>query len=254
MIPVGALIVVAFFIASLVLTTEYFRRVTIERPPYGHFNWIDLIFAFIFIIGAPFGYLALPQWGVTLIFALIFLTLLNLSLSPLMSFPALLRIFLFVGAVIAQGIIFFSSGSFMFSNILALAIFVCIGPVFVKNGLQPKEIALFSVALMVYDIIATVKFGVMMQFVEKMLSQPYFLGFVTGDILIGGGDVVLSSIFVATTIKYKGYRKGYGLIAALTVPLIFISMLFYSWGYLVPIPYLIIAAPVYLFLYYVVFK
>ncbi|MGD2247916.1 MAG: hypothetical protein PVF58_05880 [Candidatus Methanofastidiosia archaeon] len=254
MILTDAALVITFFVLSLIFTVQYYKRVEIERPPFGHFNWRDLILALAFIVGAPFGYLALPQWGATILFALIFLTLLNLSTSQVIEEYSVVRVLFLVAVLGVQYVVYNRFNSFMLSNVLALIIFMCVGPVFVKNGLQPKEVAFFGTALIVYDVIATIGSGFMMQFVEKMLSQPYFLGFVASDFLVGGGDVVLSSIFVATTIKYKGLKQGYILVTALTVPIVVIALIYHFGGYLVPVPYLIIAAPVYLFFYYVVFK
>jgi hypothetical protein len=251
MMLVDGIVVHTFFVLSLVLSIFYFNHVKIERPPFGHFNWKDLVVAFVFIMGGPFAYLAFPEWAATIAMGLVFLALLNLSISPVtQTWPRSIVLFMIVGAIIAQYVIFEYTGSYMFSNALALVIFMCIGPVFVRNGLQPRAVALFATGLLLYDVVATLGSGFMMQFVEKMLSQPYFLGFATDAFLIGGGDVVLSSIFVSITVKYKGPTPAYYLIGALIVPLVVISVLFYAKNFFMPIPYLIIATPVYLLFYY----
>jgi len=238
-----ASLVISLLVITLILSGEYYKRVNIQRPSIGHLNWRDLVFAMVLIVGVPYIYLAMPIWAVTLIFALILISLMYNSLSPIIGvYSAVLAIAL----TIAQ---FFLASQWL-SNLICIVAFASLGPIFIKNGLQPNEVAAFSVALMIYDIIAVFGTDLMQQLVNILISQPYFIGLRFNSALIGGGDIALLSIFVATTLKNYGWRNSLLMIAALVFPSVVILLIAALYNVLMLLPYLVFATPIYLLTYY----
>lgn len=235
--------VISLLVVTLILSNEYYKRVNIQRPSIGHLNWRDMILAMVLIVGVPYIYLALPLWAVTLIFALIFISLMYNSISPITGV---------YGAVLAIALVcvqYFLSSQWL-SNIICIISFASLGAIFIKNGLQPNEVAAFSVVLMVYDIIAVFGTNLMQQLVNIMVSQPYFIGLRFNSAMIGGGDIAILTILVATTMKNHGRRNSLLMIIALVFPSFAILLMTILYNVIMLLPYLVFATPIYLATYY----
>ncbi|MCL6451086.1 MAG: hypothetical protein K6T75_07340 [Acetobacteraceae bacterium] len=237
-----ALTVSLWYLFTMLFTIEYYQRVNVPRPPFGHFNWRDLLFALGMVVAMPFFYLALPTLGVTIVFGLFWLMLLYSILSPLVRWSALAGL----AVVVAQ---WFLRTPWLI-NLNMLVVGMGVGPTFIKNGLRSGEVCAFAVILMIYDVVATLFAKQMMPLVIKLVQQPYFLGFLAGGRLLGAGDVVLSGLFVADMTRSGGRRWGYTMAVAVVVPLLLTTLSGGFWRE-TGIPYLLFASPVYLVLRWV---
>lgn len=240
---VNTSVVISLLAITLLLNNEYYKRVKLERPSIGHLNWRDLIFAMVMIVGLPYVYLAMPLWAVTLIFALVLISLMYNSLSPIIGVSSAIL------AIALVSVQYFLASQWL-SNVICIASFASLGSIFIKNGLQANEVAAFSVVLMVYDIIAVFGTDLMQQLISILMTQPYFIGLRFNTAVVGGGDIALLTIFVATTIKNYGWRNSMLMITALVAPSVVILLIAMLTNVLMLLPYLVFATPIYLLTYY----
>ncbi|MEM2916790.1 MAG: hypothetical protein QXN63_00330 [Candidatus Bathyarchaeia archaeon] len=202
---------VGLFFAALPLSLVYYLKVRIERPPYGTFNWKDLLFMLFFIIITPFLYLNISVTMATIILGALFLFGLYAVLSPIIRRIAILP----AAALVIAQFLWPTQG---LNDIIVLIFFVGIGSLYIQGGLPKKELTAFAIAFSIYDLIATGMSSWMMEMVQKVLHTPYFPGFVFGDMLVGGGDILMGTIFVLASMKFYGKKA-----VALTLTSILIS-------------------------------
>jgi hypothetical protein len=199
MIMLEILTTVGLFFAALPLSLFYYLKVRIERPPYGTYNWKDLLFMLFFIVITPFLYLNISVAMATIILGALFLFGLYAVLSPIMRRLAILP----AATLVIIQFVWPTQG---LNDIIVLIFFVGIGSLYIQGGLPKKELTVFAIAFSIYDLLATGMSSWMMEMVQKVLRTPYFPGFVFGDMLVGGGDILMGTLFVLASMKFYGKK------------------------------------------------
>jgi hypothetical protein len=207
---VGALIVVTIAISQL-----YFRSVRIARPPVGRYNLRDVVFMMLAVVVLPPLYLEVPTWLVTAILGMVFLAVLQFTLAPILRRP--LPVVVAAGVVAADVLVAYLAGeggpgflAFVALNDLVIAagvIGVC--NLYVQNGMRARDVAVFGVALAVYDFVATIVFPIMVDFFTRVRTLPLApilsSGQGSSSAPIGLGDVLMLTLW--TLVSYKAFGK-----------------------------------------------
>jgi len=221
---------VGLFFAALPLSLLYYLRVQIERPPYGTFNWKDLLFMLFLIVITPFLYLNISVTMATIILGALFLFGLYTVLSPIMRRLAILPAAILV-------IIQFLWPTQGLNDVIVFIFFVGISSLYIQGGLSKKELTVFAIAFSIYDLLATGMSSWMLEMVQKVLRTPYFPGFVFGDMLVGGGDILMGTLFVLASMKFYGKKAVVLTLTSIitsTAALIFILL---AMGITSPVPF-----------------
>lgn len=199
----------------------YLRRIEMERPPVGRFNFPDVFIMCVTIVGLPLLYLHLPVAVVSTIFGLILLLVLQYTLAPLTGGrPALLLAVLLLLADAATSIT--GDGGtiaalYLTINDLVLVVAICgVCNLYVQSGLGAAHVALFAIVLTGYDYIATAVLPTTADLVAQLAGHPYAPQFV---IQVGGGGVGLGlgdsfMLVLWTLAAAKGFGRRAGWVAA----------------------------------------
>jgi hypothetical protein len=211
--PIGVLVVTLALIATLAGTVAYFRRYTMDRPPVGRYNLKDIAFMMAVVIALPPLYLRLPAWVVAAILVIVFVTILQFLLAPLLRgrLPLALAVFL-VGVDIllatADGL---GPGQWAFvvwNNLLIAAGVVGVCNLYVQNGMRARDVAFFAVALAGYDLVATAFLPLMLEFFTRLRAVPLapILSWGEGSTVaaIGLGDVMMMALWTLAALKAFG--------------------------------------------------
>jgi hypothetical protein len=214
---------VAMVGATLVCTCAlyYFRRVRVERPPIGTFNFRDITILLVIITALPFLYAVLPGWAITCFLTVTFAGSLFIGYSQVIR-PALLwlGIGLLLGANIYES--HFMMGSvvgwqvwWLELDILVIAGAVAVANLYVQGGMRLKHVVYFALALGCYDVFSALVINVTAVLVEKFIGQPldptFGMRFQVANYGIGIGDLLIYALY--TIACYKAFGKNAARIA-----------------------------------------
>jgi hypothetical protein len=213
---VDYLVVFGLAALSVLLTTVYFRRCEMTRPPIGVFNLRDVAVVLGAIVVIPYLYLVLPLAVVATIIALTVLGTLYLVGEPLVPRRVLL-VAIAGGAVAADIAIALVEGTasnlFLAANdLLLVAVVVAVANLWAQSGMKARDAAVLAGALAVYDYIATSQLTLMTDLIDRLSTIPFqpFVGWRSGadGLAVGLGDLLLASVFPLVMRKAYGRRAG----------------------------------------------
>lgn len=195
------------------LALTYLRRVRLERPAIGTFNGRDIVILFVFIVGLPLLYLAVPMVVLLVLLGITFTSAISIGLRPLLS-PAM--VWLVVGLLVgldiwmANNLLGTVLGWQMFwvtNSVLVVIAAVAISNLYAQGGMRLKHAAWFTLILAVYDVVFTLVWPVTNYLAQRLIGYPMdpSVGFRWGifNATVGVGDLLVYSLFVI--LAYKAY-------------------------------------------------
>ncbi len=218
---IALLVVLGLVAGAVALSSAYFRRYAMTRPPLGVFNLTDIAIMLASIVVVPFLYLALPHWLVLALLAVAALSTLYFLWEPPLRSPW--RIWLIVlplvGAdiVLAQRFGMMSRPALAVNDVVLLGMVIGITNLWAQSGMKARDVVVLGVALIVYDFVATSVAGQMEQVIERLATLPFVPMFAWpigshGDwIGIGLGDTLLAAVF--PLVMRKAFGRPAGLVA-----------------------------------------
>jgi hypothetical protein len=206
-------IVLSSLAIALELAILYFLHVRLPRPPVGYYDLRDVMIMMAVVVILPLLYLRLPDAIITALLAAPFLAVVQFSLAPLVPrpFPLLLAV-----GVVALDIVLSMSGpqtggrtAFTIVNgALVLIAAIGVSNLYVQNGMHARTVAVFAVALAVYDVVASVLFPTMVEFFFRLQSLPLApiasWGEGEATAAIGLGDVIALLLWPLAALKAFG--------------------------------------------------
>ena len=147
------------------------------RPPIGVFNLKDIAFMLCCIILVSFLYLMLPLWLVAGLLALLTLSILYITLEPLLRVlwiiwvAALILLILDVGTALVLGTK--HSAFLSINNTVLIIAIVGISNLWAQSELKARDAALLGVLLAVYDVIATIELPLMADLFTPLAALPF---------------------------------------------------------------------------------
>jgi hypothetical protein len=230
----------------------YFRRVRLDRPPIGTFNFRDIAIFLAFIVTLPFLYVVMPGWLMTCVLALTFAASLSIGYRPVAGIgPTWLAIGLLLGANIWESNTMMGTITGWEVWWIELDILVALGAVavanlYVQGGMRLQHVAWFGLALSLYDLAASLGINVTAVLVGKLIGAPLdpMFGFRVGanNYGIGIGDLLFYALFVVACYKAYGWAAArlalgvtilFGAAAPSLFPLIF-ALITYRNDVLIP--------------------
>jgi hypothetical protein len=210
-------VVVASAAGAVLLAWLYFRRLRVTRPPIGVFNLRDVMLMIGAIVLVPYLYLAVPPWLEATLLGLGMLTILQITLEPIlpghwMSWSVALSL---LGADVGAALVFGApSPPFQLANNTVLTIAV-IGAanLWVQSGMKARDATVLGAALVVYDFVATSVLSLMNDLIDRLAGLP-FAPLITwasdgGQWLgVGLGDLLLAALFPLVMRKAFGPMAG----------------------------------------------
>jgi hypothetical protein len=217
--PDGALYVVAGSATGAVLLAWlYFRAFRVTRPPIGVFNLRDVALMIGAIVLVPYLYLAVPPWLEATFLGLGMLTILQVTLEPILPGPWLpwAVALALLGADVGAALVFGApSPPFQLANNTVLTI-AAIGAanLWVQSGMKARDATVLGAALVVYDFVATSLLSLMNDLIDRLASlplAPLVMWASDGDqwLGVGLGDLLLAAVFPLVM------RKAFGRVAGL---------------------------------------
>lgn len=197
------------------LAMLYFRKVRVERPPIGTFNFRDITTLLVFILLLPFLYAALPALAITCFLCVTFAGSLSFGYRPLVR-PWLL--WLLIGLLVGANI--YESHRMLGTvpgwqvwwielDILVIAAVVAVSNLYIQGGMRLQHVVYFVLGLAVYDVFSSLVINVTAVLVSNFLGQPldpmFGMRFGLNNYAIGIGDLLLYAVF--TIACYKAYGK-----------------------------------------------
>jgi len=186
----------------------------------------------------PFLLLALPAGVVTALFGFFWLVLIYASLAPVAG-----RWSLAISVLVPATQLLLQSDEL--ATAVTLLAGCAVGPLLVRNGLRVREVVGLALVLLVYDVLVTTVAGVMSEMAVRLATLPFFLGLRLGEGFVGGADIALCSVFVATLAARHGRPTAYAGAVLLALPLAGAAYVPALAGQV--LPYLVFASPVFLF-------
>lgn len=232
-------VVLGLVAGAIILSTAYFRRYTMTRPPLGVFNLTDIAIMLGSIVIVPFLYLALPHWLVVGLLALAALSTLYFLWEPILRTPWLIWLIVLPLAVadivLASRFGVMSTPSLMVNNLVLVGMVIGVTNLWAQSGMKARDVVVLGAALIVYDFVATSVAGQMEEMILRLATLPFVPMFAwqvgsTGEWLgIGLGDVLLASVF--PLVMRKAFGRSAGLVAlvlgflalAITILVLFIG-------------------------------
>ncbi|MGH2559890.1 MAG: hypothetical protein ACRDJH_12560 [Thermomicrobiales bacterium] len=228
----GAYAVVIGVAAATVLGGwVYFRRHRMPRPPVGVVDLGDVAFVVVALVLLPFLYLALPAWLVGAFFALSVLSVLLVTLEPVVRRGEVRWLigFVLIGADIALAL---GPGStsrayFAVNNLVLALVIVGVANLWAQGGLHARDLAVLTAAVIVYDVVATGWLPLTTDLIHRLAGLPFspMVAWSVGEerwLGIGMGDLLLAT--VAPPVLRKAYGRVAGL-AALAIALVTIEVM-----------------------------
>lgn len=207
-------VVVVLAAASTLLSSIYFRRYQVTRPPIGVFNGRDVAVLLAAIVLIPYLYLALPAAVVATLLVLTTFGVLYFTCEPLIRSRRLLVAVLVV-AIAADVAIALTSGTgsnaFLAVNDAVLVVVVVgVANLWAQSGMKARDAVALAAGLAVYDFIATSQLTLMTDLIDKLSEVPLlpFIAWREGDgaLAIGLGDLLLAGVFPLVMRKAFGPR------------------------------------------------
>lgn len=197
------------------LAMLYFRRVRVERPAIGTFNFRDITMLLAFILLLPFLYAALPALAITCFLCVTFAGSLSFGYRPLVR-PWLLWLLigLLLGANIYEshrmlGTVLGWQVWWIELDILVIAAVVAVSNLYIQGGMRLRHVVYFVLGVAVYDVFSSLVINVTAVLVSNFLGQPldpmFGMRFGPTNYAIGIGDLLLYGVF--TIACYKAYGK-----------------------------------------------
>src|SRR5215472_14559759 len=197
------------------LAMLYFRRVRVERPAIGTFNFRDITMLLAFILLLPFLYAALPALAITCFLCVTFAGSLSFGYRPLVR-PWLLWLLigLLLGANIYEshrmlGTVLGWQVWWIELDILVIAAVVAVSNLYIQGGMRLRHVVYFVLGVAVYDVFSSLVINVTAVLVSNFLGQPldpmFGMRFGLTNYAIGIGDLLLYGVF--TIACYKAYGK-----------------------------------------------
>lgn len=213
LIDVG--VAMAGAVLACALAMYYFRRVQIERPPIGTFNFRDITILLTVILLLPFLYAALPAWAITCFLCVTFAGSLSFGYRPVLR-PALVwpLIGLLLGANIYEshrmmGTVLGWQVWWFELDILVIAAVVAVANLYIQGGMRLQHVMYFVVGLAVYDLFSVFVVNVTAVLVANFLGQPldpmFGMRIGVNNYAIGIGDLLVYAVF--TLACFKAYGK-----------------------------------------------
>jgi hypothetical protein len=209
-VVVGALIS-----STIVFSYLYFRTVRIARAPVGRYNLRDVVFMMVAVVVLPPLYLKIPTWLVTAILGMVFVAVLQFTIAPILPRP--LPLLVAASIVVADVIVAYQArqtgvGFLVFvalNDLVIAAGVVGVCNLYVQNGMRARDVAVFGVALAVYDFVATIVLPVMVEFFSRVRRLPLApivsWGQGSTSAPIGLGDVLMLTLW--TLVSYKAFGR-----------------------------------------------
>jgi hypothetical protein len=244
-------VVSAFVMLAVAGAVAYARRVRMDRPPIGVVNLRDIVVISIVVVVLPPLYLRIPSF---LIVAVLGLVATGVGYATLT--PALGRL----GGALAVGLVLadialrqLGAGEaphpafLVVNNALMTLLAIGISTLYAQSGIKARDVAVFAVVLLVYDVLATAVFPTMVEFfarvVELPLTPAIMWGSGDGAFGIGLGDLLMLVLW--TLVAEKAFGRRAGLLAAATgvgaVLLVFLA--FWLDWLNTPVPAMVVLGP-----------
>ncbi len=253
------LVVLGLVAGAVVLSSAYFRRYTMTRPPLGVFSLTDIAIMLISIILVPFLYLALPHGLVVGLLTVATLSTLYFLWEPVLRVPW--RIWVSVLALTVADIVLasrfgvMSTPALAVNNVVLVGLVVGITNLWAQSGMKARDVVVLGVALIVYDYVATSVVGQMEEVMRRLAALPFVPMFAwslgsDGEWLgIGLGDVLLASVF--PLVMRKAFGRGAGLIALVlsVLALVITSLVLFVGTFVTIFPLMVVLGPLMLLQY-----
>lgn len=202
--------------AAILLSTLYFLRLRIERPPVGVFTLRDIGVMMAVVVALPVLYLALPSFAVATILGLMVVFGVQLTLAPIMTGRLALGVAFSAAALELTFFFRAPDVATVLNNLLLLTLVVGVTNLYVQSGIKVRDVAVFGALLAVYDLVATVMLPTMSEFLRKTIELPFPPVFAAWGgplpVMIGLGDVLMLTLW--TLASLKGYGRAAGWLAA----------------------------------------
>jgi len=216
------IVVVALAVASALLSSVYFRRYQVTRPPIGVFNGRDVAVLLAAIILIPYLYLVLPLGVVATLLVLTTLGILAFTGQPVIrSRPLLATGVLAALAADVTTALVYGTGSNTFlavNNVVLVVVVVGVANLWAQSGMKARDAAALAAGLAIYDFVATSQLTLMTDLIDRLSQIPLvpFIAWREGDgaLGIGLGDLLLAGVFPLVMRKAFGRRAA---VAALAV-------------------------------------
>jgi hypothetical protein len=212
---VNILVVGALIVATIAVAHLYFRTVRIARPPVGRYNLRDVVFMMLAVVVLPPLYLKVPTWLVTVVLGMVFVAVLQFTLAPVLPRPIPLLAaasIVVADVIVAHAVGQSGSGFHVFvalNDLVIAAGVVGVCNLYVQNGMRARDVAVFGVALAVYDFVATITLPIMVEFFARVRTLPLApilsWGQGSSSAPIGLGDVLMLTLW--TLVSYKAFGK-----------------------------------------------
>lgn len=211
--PIGVLVVTLALVATIGGTVAYFHRYTMDRPPVGRYNLRDIAFMMAVVIALPPLYLRLPTWVVAALLMIVFVTILQFALAPLLRgrLPLALALLIVGVDVLLATVDEPGAGRWAFvvwNNLVIAAGVIGVCNLYVQNGMRGRDVALFAVALAGYDLVATAFLPLMLEFFTRLRAMPLapILSWGEGSTVasLGLGDVLMMALWTLAALKAFG--------------------------------------------------
>lgn len=213
-------VVIAFASGGLAFAWWYFGQFRVSRPPIGVFNLRDVALMIGAIVLVPYLYLAVPPWLAATFLGLGMLTILQVTLEPILPGPWLpwAVALSLLGADVGAALVFGApSPPFQLANNTVLTIAV-IGAanLWVQSGMKARDATVLGAALMVYDFVATSLLSLMNDLIDRLAGlplAPLVMWAADGDqwLGVGLGDLLLAAVF--PLVMRKAFGRSAGLLA-----------------------------------------
>jgi len=191
----------------------YLRRVRLERPVIGTFNFRDIATLIAFIVALPVLYLRLPQDVLTVFLLLTFSSALSMGLRPLLRpgamWPAI-GVLLGLNLWVARTMLGTEAGWQLYWVLVSFVVVgsaISVANLYVQGGMRLRHAAWFCLALSVYDFTFSTVLPLTPKLADKFQGHP--LNAAVGmrwdvfNAAIGVGDLLAFGIFAAAA--YKAY-------------------------------------------------
>ena len=204
----SAILVLA--VLSGLAAIAYFRWFRLTRPAVGVFNGPDVIVMMGFVVVIPFGYLALPGWGLRVVLAAVLFGGLMVGYEPVVRRAgvrcAAVLVLLAVDAVAGGG------WYWLANSLLVLLMVVAAANLSVQGGLRLRHVGIFVLCLGCYDVFFATVVPLTQRLAEAVDGQPFapMAGLRVGELgaAVGMGDLLAYALYAAAAFKAYGRRGG----------------------------------------------
>jgi hypothetical protein len=245
-------VVSAFVLLAVAGGVAYARRVRMDRPPIGVVNLRDIAVMSVVVVVLPPLYLHIPAFLIVVVLALVAAGVAYSVCTPVLggrSGGALA-----VGLVLADIALHWLGADavphpvfLVVNNALMALLAIGVGTLYVQSGIKARDVAVFAVVLLVYDVLATVAFPTMIEFFARVVELPLTPAIIwgSGAGVVGAGLGDLLMIVLWTLAAEKAFGRRAGLLAAATgvgaVLLVFLA--FWLDWLNTPVPAMVVLGP-----------